>query len=82
VLKFCATAAAQVTAEQWHPDQQLTLNDDGSLCLSLPYDAKLPTELIADILSYGSDVEVVSPPSLRLRVKNTLLAMLKRYEVG
>ena len=81
-LKFCAAAAARVMAEQWHPDQQLTVNDDGSLCLSLPYDVTLPAELVADILSYGGDVEVLSPASLRSRVTDVLQAALARYEGG
>lgn len=79
VLKFTAASAAQVMAEQWHPEQHIEKSDDGSLCLSLPYDAALPTELVADILSYGAQVEVVAPESLRAHVVQALRATLARY---
>ena len=65
-LLFTAEAAQWVQHEQWHPKQEATLHEDGSLTLRLPYaDA---TELAMDILRHGEQVKVLAPAALVQRV--------------
>jgi predicted DNA-binding transcriptional regulator YafY len=77
-LQFTPEAAQWVAHEQWHPEQQAVLADDGSLTLRVPYaDA---TELAMDVLRHGEQVRVVAPAGLaatvvkRLRDAATLYA--------
>ncbi|HTJ97950.1 MAG TPA: YafY family protein [Rhodocyclaceae bacterium] len=77
-LRFELEQARWVIEEQWHPQQRSTLQADGSLLMELPY--ANPTELIMDILRYGSGVEVLEPPALRQAVQQELLAAAKRYK--
>jgi predicted DNA-binding transcriptional regulator YafY len=65
-LHFTPEAAQWVQHEQWHPKQEATLHDDGSLTLRLPYaDA---TELAMDILRHGEQVRVLAPAALVQRL--------------
>ena len=61
-LRFTSEAAQWVQHEQWHPKQQATLHDDGSLTLRLPYSDA--TELAMDILRHGEQVKVLAPAAL------------------
>jgi len=63
VLLFNAVRARWVSRENWHPQQEGTLQLDGSYLLKLPYSRE--PELVMDILKYGADVEVLAPESLR-----------------
>ena len=65
-LRFTSEAAQWVQHEQWHPKQQATLHDDGSLTLRLPYSDA--TELAMDILRHGEQVKVLAPAALAKRV--------------
>ncbi|MEM7054970.1 MAG: WYL domain-containing protein [Pseudomonadota bacterium] len=76
-LKFSAEAARWAAEEQWHPEQRQKLLDDGQLLLKLPYGSS--RELIMDVLRYGNDVEVLSPPELRQQVRNMIQSMQARY---
>ena len=61
-LQFNAEAAQWVAQEEWHPDQQLAAQADGSLQMRLPYaDA---TELAMDLLRHGPQVKVLAPAAL------------------
>lgn len=68
VLLFTPSIARRVKDEEWHPKQKLQLLDDGSLELRLPFNPETPQELIKDILSYGDEVRVLAPASLREKV--------------
>lgn len=76
-LKFTPEAARWVSAQQWHPDQRVRIEKDGSYLLEVPYSED--RELIMEILRYGSDVEVASPASLRKRVGEALRQAARRY---
>ncbi|MGH8548298.1 MAG: helix-turn-helix transcriptional regulator [Methylococcales bacterium] len=78
LLRFTPKAARWVADESWHPQQQARILKDGELELHIPYGN--PTELIMDILKYGSDVEVLAPETLRTAVADRLREALKRYE--
>lgn len=62
-IRFSPFIANWVADEIWHSRQQSSLQPDGSLLLSLPFGRA--EELIMDLMRYGSEVEVLSPPFLR-----------------
>jgi predicted DNA-binding transcriptional regulator YafY len=78
VLHFTPERARWVAEEQWHPQQQSRWLDNGDYELQLPYGN--PSELIMDILKYGSDVEVIQPASLRNAVKRRIQCMAEIYQ--
>ncbi len=77
ILHFNPERARWVAEEQWHPQQQSRWLKNGYFELRIPYGN--PTELIMDILKYGSDVEVIKPASLRNAVKRKICCMSKLY---
>ena len=76
-LLFSKRAAEWVSDQFWHRDQQARLLPDGRYELKIPYGND--HELLADILSYADDVEVVGPISLREQVKTRLDLALSSY---
>ncbi|HWU83727.1 MAG TPA: YafY family protein [Rhodocyclaceae bacterium] len=77
-LKFGPEQARWVAEEQWHPQQKSLLQADGSLILEVPY--ANPTELLMDVLRYGSGVEVLAPPALREAIQRELKAAAASYD--
>ena len=77
VLRFSPERAKWVADERWHP-AQLGRYDGEVYELQVPYSN--PTELVLDILKFGADVEVVSPPSLRTLVARRLRMAAALYE--
>jgi predicted DNA-binding transcriptional regulator YafY len=76
-LHFTPEAAQWVAHEQWHPEQQAVLDDDGSLTLRVPYaDA---TELAMDVLRHGEQVRVVGPEALAQLVAKRLRVAAGQY---
>ncbi|MEW6704267.1 MAG: WYL domain-containing protein [Pseudomonadota bacterium] len=76
-LQFSPEAAQWVAHEQWHPQQQAVLHEDGALTLRLPYaDA---TELAMDVLRHGEQVRVLSPAALAQRVARSLQQAAAQY---
>lgn len=76
-LLFSPEAARWVSNEQWHQDQQGKFNSDGSYELKIPYSQD--TELIMDILKYGSRVKVMAPASLINRISKEIDVMKLMY---
>jgi predicted DNA-binding transcriptional regulator YafY len=76
-LKFTREAARWVSAQQWHPKQKSRTEKDGSYVLELPYAED--RELVMEVLKFAGDVEVVSPPALRDKVRAALEAARRRY---
>ncbi len=76
-LHFSAEAAPWVAQEEWHPQQQLTPEADGSLRMRLPYSDH--TELVMDVLRHGPNVRVLSPPELVEQVREQLQQTLAAY---
>jgi len=74
---FTPEAAQWVKDEEWHPAQQASIADDGSLTLKVPYaDA---TELAMDVLRHGEQVKVLSPAKLAQIVEQRLAAAIGQY---
>lgn len=78
VLRFTPQRARWVAEEQWHPQQQGRIREDGSYELRIPYSD--PRELVMDVLKHGAEVEVVEPKALRELVKEQLKLAAKIYE--
>jgi len=76
-LRFTPARARWVAQEQWHPQQRTHHENDGSYVLELPFSDD--RELVMDILRHGAEVEVLSPPALRERVRTQLALALARY---
>jgi len=79
-LRFSSQIAKWVADEHWHPGQSGTVLKSGEFVLAIPYNN--PTELIMDILKYGKEVEVLSPPELRREIIARLEDTLKNYSSG
>lgn len=77
ILRFTPQRARWVAEEQWHPQQQGRILEDGSYELHLPYTD--PRELLMDILKHGAEVEVVEPSSLREMAREQLRRALEKY---
>jgi predicted DNA-binding transcriptional regulator YafY len=78
VLRFSPECARWVSREEWHPDQQGSIDEEGRYLLCLPYSHD--TELLMDIMRYGPEVEVLKPESLRQKVRELLELTLMRYQ--
>lgn len=76
-LLFSPEAARWVSSEHWHQDQQEKFHDNGSYELKIPYSQD--TELIMDILKYGSRVKVIAPTSLINKVSKEIDNMKLMY---
>ena len=76
-LKFTPAIAQYVSLETWHEKQTSYRESDGSFVLEVPY--SFDTELVKDLLRFGADVEVLSPPDLRQAVAGALCAAANIY---
>ncbi len=76
-LKFSPQRARWVANETWHSEQSGTFDQDGNYILEFNYNHD--PELVMDILKYGADVEVLSPPALRKKVKAEIEKTLNNY---
>jgi predicted DNA-binding transcriptional regulator YafY len=77
-LHFSAEAAQWVAQEEWHPQQQLKPQVDGSLRMRIPYSDH--TELVMDLLRHGPNVRVLAPPELIEQVRTQLEQTLQAYK--
>lgn len=74
-LRFSPHIAPRILEQIWHPDQQTSLEPDGSLLLSFPTaDFR---ELTRNILSYGAEVRVAEPAELRALVRGEIEKMFR-----
>lgn len=74
---FAFSKDVLVSAQDWLGVENLRKNgDEWTACVSLPFD----DNLIRQILALGAGVKVLSPVSLRERVKNTAQEILKTYQ--
>jgi predicted DNA-binding transcriptional regulator YafY len=76
-LRFVPGVASRVLEATWHPTQTVATEADGSLLWRATVSGTIEIRLW--ILSWGDDVEVVSPPSLRTDVADTHRRALARY---
>jgi len=76
-IEFTGVAVRIVPAEYWHPRQSGTYTDKGYI-LRIPY--RESAELVTDILRWGKNAVVLSPESLKQKVKNMLIDTLEQYQ--
>jgi proteasome accessory factor B len=76
-VAFAERRTAFVRERTWHPTQTFRTLPDGRLELRMSVAATV--ELEAWVLGFGSDAEVLSPPSLRRTVAASLRAAAARY---
>ena len=79
VLRFSPAVAARVQEATWHPTQKVEVEDDGSLTWRAVVAGTIEIRLW--ILSWGDDVEVLAPESLRFDVASTHRRAVARYEI-
>lgn len=77
-LRFTPYRARWVSSEQWHPDQVGYTEPNGCYRLRVPYTDH--RELMMDILRFGAECEVLSPPDLRHCLKMQAERMLACYK--
>ena len=77
VLRFSATAAPFITERYWHASQQLEIIPDGGCVLHVRVSE--PLEMQPWIRSWGSQVEVLAPDWLRLRIATELQQAAQQY---
>jgi predicted DNA-binding transcriptional regulator YafY len=78
VVRFAPKTAAWISGGQWHPTQHLEKNGDGSLLFRVTVSGW--EEILYWILSFGPDVEVISPDGLRDAVIAAARKMTELYE--
>ena len=69
VLRFSAAVAGRVSETVWHPSQRLEAQPDGTVTWRATVSG--PIEVRLWILSWGDEVEVLAPASLRDDVRET-----------
>lgn len=79
-LEFSAAVARRVRETHWHASQRITLLPDGRLLFQL----RLPSllEFVPWVRSWGADVLVLAPESLREQVARDLREAAARYPAG
>jgi len=75
---FRGPAGRIAESRPWHPHQQGRRTADGAYIVRIPYAED--RELLMDILRWGADAEVVSPPELRQKAAAMLASALRNYE--
>ncbi len=78
VLRFVPSVAARVAETTWHASQRLERRDDASLVWRGTVSGTIEIRLW--ILSWGDEVEVLAPASLREDVRATHRRALERHE--
>ncbi|HMO57727.1 MAG TPA: WYL domain-containing protein [Roseiflexaceae bacterium] len=77
-LRFSPAAAMRVRESVWHHSQQLTDRADGSCELTMRVGGI--REVRSWVLSWGADVEVLSPTALREEIRRHAAEMMHRYQ--
>lgn len=75
VLRFSKAVARYIAERKWHPTQVLAPLLGGELDLTLQ--APVCPDLLRWILSYGKDVDVLEPRSIRQAIRREWLAALR-----
>lgn len=77
--RFSPAVAPRVREAIWHPSQALTAEPDGSLLFSVRVAGTL--EVARWLLTWGEQIEVLEPASLRLYFAQVAQALAARYPV-
>jgi predicted DNA-binding transcriptional regulator YafY len=80
VLRFSPAVASRVREARWHPSERVEAGADGSLTWRATVAG--PIEIRLWILSWGDNVEVLEPASLRDDVAATHVRAARQYDAG
>ena len=78
VLKVSSVQAGYFKTLPLHETQKTVADTETHTVFK--YEMKITNDLIKEILSYGADVEVISPQSLRSKIEKHLSAALQKYK--
>jgi predicted DNA-binding transcriptional regulator YafY len=78
-LLFDADQAPYILSQPLHHSQQMISNDEHGLHVQLK--VYITRELIMSILSYGGDVEVLTPQQLIKEIERQVVVMGKLYKI-
>lgn len=78
VIKIDSVMTPYEAFAVWHADQKVTLHEDSSMTLEVPYANEI--EIAAEIMRLGSHAKVVAPQSLADYIKQQYRAALMQYE--
>ncbi len=76
-LRFSPLVAARVKECTWHPSQSLREQENGTLDFAVTVAGTM--EITPWILSWGAEVEVLSPPQLRDKIAETVRRLCSTY---
>lgn len=79
-IRFDESAARFVSEHQWHSSQRIDAQPNGSLIVHLELSDL--TEVRSWIMSFGSQVTVLAPESLRNSIRDELTKVLEKYGSG
>lgn len=77
VMRFAPSRYHYVDSKPLHPSQRVVSAEDCTICL----DVFPNKELISQILSYGADVEVLEPASLRQAIVDEIKKFMGNYQL-
>ncbi|BDD01126.1 WYL domain-containing protein (plasmid) [Persicobacter psychrovividus] len=80
VLKFRNKRGNYVLTKKLHSSQEVVAQEPESHSLTIKIKVHPNLELLSKIFEFGQDVEVLSPLSLRERMKNSLEVALSHYQ--
>lgn len=79
-IRLGQRAAGWVREDPWHPEQDLTEDDQGRFLLTVP--ASHPRELLPKVLALGADAEVLEPASFREAITEAVARLAETYATG
>lgn len=77
-VAFWGGAATYISERTWSPDQRLRKRKDGALILTFTATSRL--EVVAWVLGFGPEAELLEPGDLREEVHKQAAAIVARYE--
>ncbi len=77
MLRVSSTQAKYFRALPLHPSQQEEIHDSYSI---FHYKMRLTYDLKEELMSHGSQIEVISPPEFKAQIKDELKRTLANYE--
>jgi proteasome accessory factor B len=77
-LLFTKDAAPYIREREWHPEQELAEEDNGSVLLS--FKTRQLTSVLHWALSWGGAVKVLEPERLITMMKKSLIEAMGRYQ--
>lgn len=78
-LRVCKKRYPYIETKPLHPTQDIVEENETEDSVYITIDVKINKELITTLLSFGPDIEVVAPDSLRTLLKDRIKDMYNKY---